>query len=234
MNALARAIFVFWLCLAPLAAGAETRVFSLSHPHPEEVLQRVRSLYGDKIRADLVQQRLVVIGNGAQLREIGDLLEQLDRAPQALRLTLREQPPADDDAHSVTYGTDRGGLSIDTVSGALVTLEYSQIAQQPGGNGWWITIENVPTAVSALMLQVQLQGTRHAQVLVSYSKEQDQQRRVFGNTVVGPLGAWLPLLPQPDAAQTSGGSGVTYSTGPKPGSQLYLRIDPIGGQRAAR
>jgi len=229
MNRFLRVFCVFWLCLVPPLAGADSKVFPVNNARPEEVLQTLRSLYGDKARVDIIQQRLVVVGSSATIAEISQLLAQLDRPPQALRLTLREQPPADSTANAVTYSSsDNGGLTIDTVAGALVNLERAQLAQQPTSNGWMIAIDNVPTEFSSIMLQVQLQGQRNAQVLVSYAKEQNQRRRVFGNTISGELGTWLPLLPRtgdPEDQESAG--SVTYSTGPKPGSQLYLRIDPL-------
>jgi len=233
MNAMLRVLVLFCLCLTPLVPHADTRIFNLNNPQPEQILETLRSLYGDKVRADLVQQKLVVVGSNAQLQEIATLLAQWDRAPRALRLTLREQPPQNE-TDGVVYSTDRGGLSIDTVAGALVTLEYSQIAQQPAGNGWWISIDNVPTEFRSLMLQVQLQGNRSAQVLVSYSKQENQQRRVFGNTIGGALGSWLPLLPQHGGEDVADAGSVTYTTGPKPGSQLYLRIDSVSPANSPR
>lgn len=227
MNRFPRVFLVFWLCLAAPLAGADTKVFNLNNNRPEEVLQTLRTLYGDKVRTDIIQQRLVVVGSSAHIAEISQLLAQLDRPPQALRLTLREQPPLVNTENSIVYGTDSGGLSIDTVAGALVNLERAQISQQPVSNGWTITVDNVATEFSSIMLQVQLQGQRSAQVLVSYAKEENQQRRVFGNTISGELGAWLPLLPQRGGQDQDTPSSVTYSTGPKPGSQLYLRIDPV-------
>ncbi len=214
-----------WLILPAPAVHADVRVFQLTDPHPEAIVKTLRNLYGDKIGVDLIQQRLVVVGSGAQLQEIGSLLAQLDRTTQALRLTLSEQPP--DQGNGISYRTDRGSLTIDTVAGALVTLERSQFTQQPGGNGWWVTVENVPTEFSSVMLQVQLQSKHSAQVLVSYSREENQQRRVFGNTVSGELGSWLPLLPQTDAEPQKNADAISYSTGPKHGTQLYLRIDPV-------
>jgi hypothetical protein len=42
---------------------------------------------------------------------------------------------------------------------------------------------------------------------------------VFGNTVSGDLGRWIPLLPQSE--QVTDG---TISSGPKRGSQLFVQI----------
>jgi hypothetical protein len=225
MNSWLRRVLLVWLCLYGVTAAAEVRVFTLVTPHPEQLVDGLRSLYGDKIQVDLVQQRLVVIGTSKQLDEIDSMLAQLDRAPAPLRLIVRERPPPTA-SEGGTFSTDRDAFTLDTVEGALVTLQYDQVVQQPTvsrfGHGWVVRIENEPTPVSALMLQIQLQGKRSLQVLVSYSKEQNQRRQVFGNTALGELDTWIPLLPQSGAENSDDG---TISSGPKPGSQLYLRVE---------
>lgn len=220
LSVVLRLAFISICCAANNFAIADARVFTLTSPHPEEVLQSLRNTYGEKIQADLMQGRLVVVGSKQQLDEIGALLVKLDPTPIPLRLTVREQPPLDDKPGTITYSTDNSGYTIDTVEGAMVALEYNKIIQQPSSNGWWITIENVPTMVKSLTLQVRVQSGRKALVLVNYTKEENQERRVFGNTVVGDLGSWIALLPQP-AAPDAG----TISSGPKAGSQLYLRVE---------
>ncbi len=202
------------------ACFADSRVFTLVNPHPEEVLQALRNTYGDKLGADIVRGKLVVIGSSKQLDEVAALLSKIDHAPLALRLMLREQPPADDAPGAITYSTDSSGYTIDTVEGAFVAIDYQKITQQPTSNGWWIAINNVPTEFTTITLQVKIESGRKAIVLISYAKEENQERRVFGNTVVGDLGTWIPLLPRP----TTPNDG-TISSGPKPGDQLYLRVD---------
>lgn len=203
---------------------AEVRVFELTTPHPEEIIEELHQAYGDKIRADWVQQRLVVVGSKQQLDEVSTLLLKLDPKPSALRLTIRDQPPSDDKPGTVTYSSNNGGYTIDTVEGALVVLDSSEIAQQIGAagsdnGGWWVAIDNRPVRIQSLTLQVRVQGGRNALVLVSYAKEENQQRRVYGNTVTGELGGWIPLLPQPSAEDPG-----TISSGPKRGSQLYVQV----------
>lgn len=218
-----RSFFLTILALAAFSAvaQADSRVFPLSSPQPEEIAQTLRNTYGDKVRIDIVQGRLLVVGTRNQLDEIGAALVKLDPAPVALRLSVREQPPADASRNTITYSTaDSDGYTVDTVTGAVVALQYDQLTERPGMNGWWVTIEDVPTQFQSLTLQVRLLGGRNALVVVSYARQEDQQRRVFSNTVSGELGHWLALLPQP-AADPPG----TVSSGPKPGSQLYLRID---------
>lgn len=199
---------------------ADSRVFTLVNPNPEEVLTSLQKTYGDKIHADIVQGRLLVVGTPQQLDEIGSLLVKLDPAPRAIRLTFSEQPPSDNDTNTITYSTNKSDYTVDTVEGAFVTIDYQKISQQPKSNGWWISIENKPVQFSALLLRVQIEGGRRAIVLVNYSKEENQQRRVFGNTVIGDLGAWIPLLPRP-ATPNDG----TITSGPKSGEQLYLRVE---------
>lgn len=216
----------FLALLLAVAAGqalAEARVFDLTSPNPEEVLRVLQTTYGDKVRADLIQQRLVVVGSKKQLDEVAGMLARIDRAPAALRLTLRETlPPVVEREGTVVYSSGDDGRVIDTVEGALVGIDYQQIVQQPVSNGWLIAIDNQPQTVSSLTLQVQLRNTRTAQVLVSFADERNQQRRVFANTLTGEIGAWIPLLPQ-TIGQLEG-PGV-YSTGPKRGEQLYLRVE---------
>lgn len=216
-----RNFFIALFLLTAISASlADSRVFNLVNPHPEEVVQALRNTYGDKIGAHIVRGKLVVVGSKQQLDEVAALLVKLDPAPRALRLQLREQPPGDANSNTITYSTDRNGYTIDTVEGALVAIDYQKIAQRPSGNGWWVAIDNVPTRIDALTLQVRIDGGRRALVSVNYTKEENQERRVFGNTVAGDLGTWIPLLPRPANTDDN-----TISSGPKRGEQLYLRVD---------
>ncbi|MFT3930744.1 MAG: hypothetical protein QM709_10670 [Spongiibacteraceae bacterium] len=199
---------------------ADSRVFTLVTPHPEEVLESLQKTYGDKIQADLVQGRLLVVGTTKQLDEIAALLVKLDPAPRPIRLTISDRPLIDSDSNAKTYSTNKDAYTIDTVEGAFVTIDYQKIVQQPKSNGWWVTIENEPTQISALLLRVQIEGGRRAIILVNYSKEENQQRRVFGNTVVADLGAWVPLLPNRENPDDG-----TITSGPKAGDQLYVKVE---------
>jgi len=226
MKNLLRTLLSITLLVVAIGAVADARVFELTNPHPEEVLAALQKTYGDKVHADLVQQRLVVVGSKQQLDEISALLMKLDPAPLALRLIIREQPPSDEAPGTITYSSNNSGYTIDTVEGALIALDYREFAQQIAGagtndnnGGWWVVIENSPTQVQSLTLQVRVMNGRTALMLVSYAKEENQQRRVFGNTVSGDLGRWIPLLPQSEQVADD-----TISSGPKRGSQLFVQI----------
>lgn len=213
-------LLALFLLTTIFSCFADSRVFTLVNPHPEEVLASLQKTYGDKIHADLVQGRLLVVGSTQQLDEIAALLVKLDPAPRALRLTLSEQPPADSNSNTATYSTNKNDYTIDTVEGAFVTVDYQKVAQQPAGNGWWIAIDNKPTRIDTLTLRIGIEGGRRAIVTVSYTKQQNQERRIFGNTTVGDLGAWIPLLPNRNPSPDG-----TISSGPKPGEQLYLKVE---------
>jgi hypothetical protein len=220
---LALPLLALLLSLSPGQAFAEAQVFDLTNPNPDEIVRVLQTTYGDKVRIDVIQQRLVVVGSRKQLDEIAALLAKLDRPPAPLRLTLRETPPQTAEHEgTVVYSSGDDGRVIDTVEGALVGIDYQQVVQQPSSNGWLVAIENQPQTVTSLTLQIQLQNTRTAQVLVSFADERNQQRRVFANTLTGEIGAWIPLLPQ-KAGQIEGPG--TYSTGPKRGEQVYLRVE---------
>lgn len=199
---------------------ADSRVFTLVNPRPEEVLQSLQKTYGDKVHADIVQGRLLVVGTTQQLDEIAALLVKLDPAPRALRLTLSEQPPTDSNSNTITYSTKKSDYTIDTVEGAFVTVDHQKISRQPATNGWWVNINNEPTHIDTLTLRINIEGGRRALVAVSYTKQENQERRVFGNTVIGDLGVWIPLLPRPSTPADG-----TISSGPKAGEQLYLLVD---------
>lgn len=231
---------VLLFALAAAFAHADARVFDLNTPNPQTVVDALQARYGDSIQAELVQQRLVVIGERRKLEEVGALLAQLDPAPARLRLQLRAQPPAGDPG-VITYSSSTDGYTIDTVEGAFVGLRHETLAQQIGSDarGWVITIENEPVEISDLTLQITLRDKRSALIVVSYTREENGRRRVFGNTVAGELGSWIALLPETSVAQQQqastphGGGTVTISSGAKRGSQLYLRIDKIFSQDAA-
>lgn len=223
ISLLAGLLLTLLLTLPSGQASAEARVFDLTNPDPEAVLHVLQTTYGDKVRAELIQQRLVVVGSKKQLDEVGELLRQLDRPPVPLHLTLRETPPpAIEKDGTVVYSSGDDGYSLDTTEGALVAIDYQRIAQQPVANGWLIAIDNQPQLVSSLTLQIQLRNNREAGVLVSFADEKNQQRRVYANTLTGEVGAWIPLLPQQTEALEGKGS---YSSGTKKGQQLYLRIE---------
>ncbi len=199
---------------------ADSRVFTLVNPHPEEVLDALQKTYGDKIHFDIVQGRLLAVGSKQQLDEVAAALVKLDPAPRALRLTLSDQPPSESDSNTTTYSSRDNTYAIDTVEGAFVAIDYRKVVQQPSSNGWSITIENTPVQFSTLTLQVKIEGGRRALIVVSYSKTENQERLVFGNTVVGDLGTWIPLLPRRNTPDDG-----TISSGPKAGEQLYLRVN---------
>lgn len=212
------------LCLCLLGGGlrADTRVFRLQTATPASVVEALRSLYGEQIRAEVIQQQLVVVADAERLAEIDRLLEQMDRPPLALRLTLSEDPP-EEQANVVSYSAGRPTAHvIETVEKAPVMLEYSEFSQRPVADGWWVAIEDVPTRIEALTLQVQRQGAETLVVTVGFERQRDGERKVFGATVSGRFDDWLPLLPQPVR------SDATYQTAPKRGSQLYLKVERAG------
>lgn len=236
MKKLMQIIFSILLTTNISIALADARVFELTTPNPQEVVDTLQRTYGDKIRVDLVQQRLVVVGSKQQLDEIGAVLVKLDPTPAALRLTIREQAPVDEAPGTITYSTADRGYTIDTVEGALVVLDYSQLSQRISGfgdgtsyRGWLIDIEEKPTLLQSITLQVRAPSNRKAIITVGYTKEENQQRRVFGNTVAGEIGSWIPLLPQQEVPEhevpgPEAPADGTITSGAKRGSQLYVRV----------
>lgn len=207
------------LFLFAAAAVAESQVFSPIGTPPEEVAATVRALYGEQVRVEVVNQRLVVIGSAKQLAEIGELVTELERVPAPLRLSLSETPPLEDGSATV-YRSGVQEYRIDTVEGALVELEASRLGERAAADGWSVMVEEVPVRIDALVLNLQLQGD---EVLVTYSftRRHEDERRVYGNRQLGTLGRWMALLPQ-----IEGRAPNTYSTtaaGRR--GQLYLKVE---------
>lgn len=222
MKSALRSALLALLCLVALSAAADVRVFEVNTPEPQQLLSHLQALYGDRIHAELVRERLVVSANKQELDEIERLLQRVDRAPSPLRLTLSEELPIESSSGTINYHTAGRTFQVDTVEGAQVALEYDKIVQQPRSNGWWVSVEDKPVRVKSMLLQVQLQGQRAVLVRISYSRQQNQRRRVYTNTLSGDLNTWLPLLPRP--APVAPG---TITTPPKAGSQLYLRVEKL-------
>src|SRR5690606_19123925 len=97
-------------------AGAE--VFALRSSNPEQVLEIMRSALGDRAQVEIVQQKLVIIGDEKTLAEAKKLLPQIDRLPTNLRLTLTENPPTeavDPGSGVITYNVDKNTQTLETV-----------------------------------------------------------------------------------------------------------------------
>lgn len=226
LKSLFAALLLSLLWLGSDVVHADSEVFELRAAKPAEVLATVRSLYGDQLRAELINQRLVVVGSKRQLGEVKQLIEQLDRLPAPLRLSLSETPPVDEIAGFAVHSTATL-QQIDTVEGANVTVEASRFGERATAAGWWVAIEEVPVQIDHLMLRVDPDGRGGLQVTYSFMRHENGQRRVFGNRVRGTEGVWMPLLPRVEAATSQTGSEV-YSTAPSgPRAQLYLRVEKL-------
>ena len=212
-------------------AGAE--VFPLRSSNPEQVLEIMRTALGDRAQVEIVQQKLVIIGDEKTLAEAKKLLPQIDRLPTNLRLTLTENPPTeaiDSKSGVITYSVDKNTQSLETVEGAQVSLEFTKFHQQVEASGWLFTVDEQPVAVQSLEMNVRLIGARTVKVMMSFARYENQQRRVYGRVVTGELGTWIALLPQSSVTISEGdgtGESFRYRSGNKPGEQLYLMVEKI-------
>lgn len=225
------------LCLGlSLAAEADTQVFTLRGPNPEDVLETMRTALGDRAQVNMVQQKLVVVGDAKSIEEAAKLLRQIDRLPANLRLTLTETPPAateDPDSGTRVYTSAQNSQTMETLEGALLSLDYTKFHQQVDTNGWLFTVHDAPVAVRQLEVRVRLVGPHTAQIMMTFTRHENQERRVYGRTAVGELGAWIPLLPQ-STVTIADANAKEYSSGTKPGEQLYLKVEKVFLPRAIK
>lgn len=228
MKTLMRALLVV-LCLCSSVTVADVEVFPLRAITPDEAVESLRAVLGDRATVDVVQQKLVVVGDARALQDAATLLRKIDRLPANLRLTLTENPPTesqDPQTGMLVYTTDKNSQVVDTLEGALLTIDHTKFHQTLTSDGWLFSVDNQPVAVQQLQMRVRVVGARTAEVMMTFVRYENQQRRVYGRVVLGDMGTWIALLPQrpqPDA----GVSTTTYSSGEKPGEQLYLKIEKV-------
>lgn len=219
------------LAFAGLLAGtasADVEIFPVRSINPQQVLETVRTELGDRAQVDLVQQKLVVVGDAKALSDTTMLLRKIDRLPANLRLTLTEIPTntTEDGNTSTTYGADKNSQIMDTVEGAQLSLDYSKFHQQVETNGWMFSVNDVPVAVRQLELRVTLLNAHTAQIVMTYVRYENQERKVFGRIVAGELGSWIPLLPEL-TPPTNNEKVTEYTSGQKPGEQLYVKVEKV-------
>ena len=222
--------FFLSLCFFVAFAGvarADVEVFPIRSINPQQVLETVRTELGNRAQVDLVQQKLVVVGDAKALSDTTMLLRKIDRLPANLRLTLTEIPVnATEDGNTTIYSADKNSQIMDTVEGAQLSLDYSKFHQQVETNGWMFSVNDVPVAVRQLELRVTLLNAHTAQIVVTYVRYENQERKVFGRIVAGELGSWIPLLPEL-TPPTNNEKVTEYTSGQKPGEQLYVKVEKV-------
>lgn len=217
------------LCLAAVLAvssrpaTAATAVFELKSAFPDEVTEAIRAVHGDAVRVEWVRQRLVAVGSERDLDAVAELLEQIDLPPRPLRLTLATSRPPAAAGSGTTYAAGDPRVALDTVEGALVAIAETQLAQLGTADGWLVDIDETPVAIRSLTLQVRRIDADQVAVLVSFARQTDGHRQIFGNERLGRLGEWLPLLPRSDAS-THPSAGRSFHSGAAR-DQLWVRID---------
>lgn len=210
-------------------ARADVEVFTLRAANPDEAVATLRAALGNRAQINVVQQKLVVVGEAKALQEAASILRKVDRLPANLRLTLTENPPTesvDPSSGVLVYTTDRNSQVVDTLEGAMLSLDYTKFHQTVSSDGWLVSIDNQPIAVQQMQMRVRLAGARSAEIMLSYVRYVNQERKVYGRIIAGEMGTWIPLLPE-RVQPSSDGNSVQYDSGPKPGEQLYLKIEKV-------
>lgn len=229
MNLLLRRLLLSVSLIFCAVAYAEVKVFPLHSTNTQEVLETLRAALGNRAQVDIIQQQLVVVGDAKTLSEAGSLLRKIDRLPANLRLTLTENPPTesqDPETGMLVYTTDKNSQVVDTLEGALLSADYTKFHQTVGTDGWVFNVDNQPVAVQQLELRVRVIPPNTAEIVMTFTRYENQQRRVLGRMVAGAMGTWIPLLPQRLEA-SSNTDAVEYSSGNKPGEQLYLKVEKV-------
>ena len=104
MNKLFSLYFFIVSLLLASNTRADIHAFSLRESSQKKVIDLLHANYGNQIKVDLVQGKLVVVGNKQQIDEINKLLTDLDSAltQPSLHLQLRENPPQSEHSNAIT------------------------------------------------------------------------------------------------------------------------------------
>jgi len=107
--------------LAPLPAGAETRVYEARHRPAEELLPLAETALGERGRAaaDPSGSRVVMAGEAAALAEAVALLEEVDRPLRSVVLRYRSERTEELEARGVEvdWAADSGEMRVGRVRG---------------------------------------------------------------------------------------------------------------------
>ncbi|HSW14553.1 MAG TPA: secretin N-terminal domain-containing protein [Solimonas sp.] len=97
---------ILLICLLPLTTLAQSRleVIDLRYRSPQELLPLLRPLVEPEGSVSAWENQLVVRATPAQLAELRQLLEQLDRAPRQLLISVRQGGVADSRQQSAGVG----------------------------------------------------------------------------------------------------------------------------------
>ncbi|MET0379545.1 MAG: hypothetical protein ABW049_11195 [Spongiibacteraceae bacterium] len=229
MNVLLRPLLLCFALIFCTVAVGEVKVFPLHSTNTQEIVETLRAALGNRAQVDIIQQQLVVVADPKTLSEATNLLRKIDRLPANLRLTLTENPPTesqDPETGMLVYTTDKNSQVVDTVEGALLSADYTKFHQTVSTDGWMFNVDNQPVAVQQLELRVRVIPPNTAEIVMSFTRYENQQRRVLGRIVAGKMGTWIPLLTQRAEPATSA-DVVQYTSGNKPGEQLYLKVEKV-------
>lgn len=238
MKIMTKIIRSLWIYLALAYSPwlwADAQVFELRGGNPQQVLETVRNVMGGRVNADVMQSKLVVVGDAKAISDVTMLLQKIDRLPMNLRLTLSENPPVKNQKTDATFSANTfsantsSPLIVDTLEGAQTTIDYEKLHQQVTTDGWMFTVNEQPIAVKELVLRVRLVGPHTAEISESFTRYEGQERKVFGRIVLGEMGTWIPLLPEQGSVSISesGKEAIEYKSAPKPGEQLYLKVEKV-------
>lgn len=112
MGRILRRCFLAMLLLAALPAGAEEvvlEVLTLKYRSAEEILPIVRPFVERQGTVSGMNNRIIVRTTPANLAELRRLLEDLDRAPRRLLITVRQSTDRSEEGSRASLGGELGG-----------------------------------------------------------------------------------------------------------------------------
>jgi hypothetical protein len=226
------ALFSFVIC--PAFLSAELRVIRLKYNKPEEMIMIFRQLFGKKIDAapaPTINAVVVNVEDKKILKEIDQLVSELDRKPETLTFSLRLNSESENTqtrlntAHGFNRQTSASNNKNVHILTALenrkahLTNDLIRIYRQPY---WFGESIEILTISRGLKISGRLIDSHRVQVDLWYSNSEEYTVDNLLTTIEAPLGQWFSIAANSTEHQQS-------QPGYKMGKQTILGIKNTGG-----
>lgn len=213
-------VLLLTLLLCPFLIHAETvtEVYQPSYITSQELAASVTNLYGDDIAVSAEGSRLVIRGASEQIRELQELLQQLDQPPQQFIIAISAVPHK---GSIKQYGTQRSPIlqTFSVTEGHRLTLLKQRQQQRVTSAGWYaVEIEDKAVKQEALSLTIHA-ATDIVTVDISLQTLNNNQWQQINRQLSGSFNEWLPISASAHAANAQ-----HFGTQRSDSNSLYIKI----------
>lgn len=208
-----RALLLCLISFSHLAsAELETRIIELNNP--ETIYQTISDLYGDYVKINLNQHRLIIRGQTKQLDQITQIIEDIDR-PKLLKISLSSKPQNDT---LISTRSKNEITQVPSENGKQFAINRSHI-QEGGYTSWYQSSSDDTVIDDETILITPLLIANGVRIQMTYNKKQNAKIVSSSQTLIGKVGEWISLTGKPDNVNKQ-----RISTSSKE-DELWIKID---------